>query len=114
MPCSVCRREVQGPFPPLPSWLAPWRALSERAAACSIVCLAALSMRDPSMVDPTENETKALEAASDNAGAYLEELGETDLAKLSREQWMTLLEVVVTAWSDALHELEGAAGGRAA
>jgi hypothetical protein len=111
MPCSVCRREVMGPFPPAPEWLAPWRDHSVRA--CTIVCLSIIADRKNPVVDPTENEQAALEAASDQAGEYLESVGETDLAKLSREQWMTLLEVAVTAWTDRLRELE-TDGGRAA
>ena len=58
--------------------------------------------RRRSLVDPTDNEVDAIMAASEPAGEYLESLGETDLAKLSEENWLTLLEVIVTAYLDNL------------
>jgi hypothetical protein len=108
MPCLVCRRDTMGPFPAVPDWLGEARDAAD--AACSIVCLSIIADRKNPMVDKTEHEELALEKASDEAGEYLEELGETDLRKLSREQWMTLLEVVVTAWTDALREMENHGG----
>lgn len=54
------------------------------------------------MVDPDEHEAAAIEAASPAAGEYLESLGKTDLAALTRAEWLTLLEVVVTAYQDEL------------
>lgn len=105
MPCAVCYRDC-GPLPPIPDWLAPWRDQSERA--CSLVCLAALSLRDGKMIDPTENETAALEAAGERAGEYLESLGKSDLAAMSGEEWRTLIEVIVTGFTDRLRELADA------
>ena len=54
------------------------------------------------MVDPDEHEIAAIEAASPMAGEYLESIGKTDLVVLTEAEWMTLLEVVVTAYQDAL------------
>ena len=54
------------------------------------------------MVDPDEHETAAIAAASPMAGEYLESIGKTDLAALSEAEWLTLLEVVVTAYQDKL------------
>ena len=54
------------------------------------------------MVDPDEHEIAAIEAASPMAGEYLESIGKTDLAVLTDAEWMTLLEVVVTAYQDEL------------
>ena len=54
------------------------------------------------MVDPDEHEIAAIEAASPMAGDYLERIGKTDLAVLTEAEWMTLLEVVVTAYQDEL------------
>jgi hypothetical protein len=36
------------------------------------------------------------------AGEYLESIGKTDLAVLSDAEWLTLLEVIITAYQDAL------------
>jgi hypothetical protein len=57
------------------------------------------------MVDPTPNEQEALEAASQTAGEFLESIGKTDLAQLEREEWESLIESVVTGYSDRLREL---------
>jgi hypothetical protein len=60
------------------------------------------------MVDPSENEIEAIEAASEPAGEFLENIGKTDLAELAEEEWLMLLEVIVTAYQDKLRELEAA------
>jgi len=57
------------------------------------------------MVDPTPNEQDALEAAGQTAGEYLESLGKTDLALLELEEWESLIESVVTGYTDRLREL---------
>ncbi|WP_137179190.1 DUF6511 domain-containing protein [Roseomonas sp. AR75] len=54
------------------------------------------------MVDPDEHEQAAIVAASPMAGEYLESIGKTDLAVLTETEWLTLLEVVVTAYQDEL------------
>ena len=103
MTCAICRRDT-GSDPVVPDWLLPWRDLTVRT--CSIVCLSLISLRTKPMIDPTEHEVVALETASDRAGEYLESLGKSDLASLSRDEWMAFLEVVVTGWTDSLRELE--------
>jgi hypothetical protein len=57
------------------------------------------------MVDPTPNEQEAMDAASRTAGEYLESLGKTDLAQLEVEEWESLIESVVTGYTDRLREL---------
>lgn len=57
------------------------------------------------MIDPTEQEIEAIQAASEPAGEYLESIGKTDLATMTEEEWLTLLEVVVTAFSDKMAAL---------
>ncbi len=54
------------------------------------------------MVDPDEHETAAIAAASPMAGEYLESIGKTDLAVLTEVEWLTLLDVIVTAYQDEL------------
>jgi Family of unknown function (DUF6511) len=57
------------------------------------------------MVDPTKHEVAAMRAASPMAGEYMESLGKTDLAVFSEAEWLTLIEVIVTTYTDALREL---------
>lgn len=59
------------------------------------------------MIDPTPNETAAMEAGGLAAGEYLESLGKSDLARLTVEEWQTLIEVVVTGYCDTLRDLAG-------
>lgn len=54
------------------------------------------------MVDPDEHETAAIAAASPMAGEYLESIGKTDLAVLTESEWLTLLQVIITAYQDEL------------
>lgn len=54
------------------------------------------------MVDPDEHEIAAIAAASPMAGEYLESIGKTDLAVLTEAEWLTLLEVIITAYQDEL------------
>ena len=56
------------------------------------------------MVDPTEHEVAAMRAASPVAGEYIESLGKTDLAAFAEDEWLTLIEVIVTAYTDALRD----------
>ena len=64
-------------------------------------------LRRKKVVDPTEAEIAAIQAASEPAGEYLDSLGKTDLATLAEDEWLCLLEVVVTAFQDKLRELAG-------
>ena len=58
------------------------------------------------MTDPTDNEIEAIQAASEPAGEYLENLGKTDINDLDEAEWLTLLEVIVTAYTDRMIELD--------
>ncbi len=64
------------------------------------------------MIDPTPNEEAAMTAGGDAAGAYLESLGQSDLARLSPAEWRQLIEIVVTGYCDRLRELAGRDGSR--
>ena len=57
------------------------------------------------MVDPTQHEVAALRAASPVAGEYIDSLSKSDLAAFSEDEWLTLIEVIVTAFTDALGDL---------
>jgi len=67
---------------------------------CSYACMAVLG--SASMIDPTEAEIAAMQAASAPAGEYIESLGKTDMAKFSEAEWMQFIEVIVTAYTDAM------------
>ena len=57
------------------------------------------------MIDPTANETAAMVEGGKAGGAYLDSLGQTDLAQLTEEEWDTFVEVIVTGYCDHLREL---------
>jgi hypothetical protein len=47
------------------------------------------------MIDPTKNETKAMEAAGKLAGEYMEHLKKTDLMEFTEAEYATFIECVV-------------------
>ncbi|WP_075220697.1 DUF6511 domain-containing protein [Acuticoccus yangtzensis] len=57
------------------------------------------------MIDLTPNEKAAMEAGGHAGGAYLEDLGKSDLAVLSLDEWQALIETIVTGYCDTLREL---------
>lgn len=57
------------------------------------------------MIDPTPNEIAAMEHAGGMGGEYLDSLAKTDLATLTREEWRTFIEAVVTGYVERLGEL---------
>ncbi len=54
------------------------------------------------MIDPNKHETQALATACQSGGEYVESLAKTDLASFTSGEWETLVDVVVTAFQDAL------------
>jgi hypothetical protein len=52
------------------------------------------------VIDPTDLEIQAMQAASEMAGEYLESIGKTDLATLEYDEWMTFIEVVCTTFNE--------------
>lgn len=58
------------------------------------------------MIDLSPNEIKALAAASAAGGAYVESLAKTDLAQFSPQEWVTLIEVIVTAFQGHLRAFD--------
>ena len=47
------------------------------------------------MQDKNQIELESMHAAADKGGAYLDEIGQTDLAELTHEQWMTFIKTVI-------------------
>lgn len=61
------------------------------------------------MVDPTEAEQAAIRSAMKPVAEIMEEIGwQTRLADLSEQQVLTLIEVAVTGFQDALREYTAA------
>jgi hypothetical protein len=54
------------------------------------------------MLDPNTHEKNALQDAGQAGGAYVETLAKTDLATWSAEEWVQLVDVIVTAFQDSL------------
>jgi hypothetical protein len=105
MICPVCRREAR-----FWGWLNanlgvghPGRDRSRRRL-CSRVCQD-ICHRRRGMVDPTEHEVAAMRAASPLAGEFIDSLGKTDLAQFTEHEWLTLIEVIVTAYVETLQQL---------
>jgi len=57
------------------------------------------------MIDPTPNEQEAILQAGQMGGEVLDEIGETDLARLTLEQWETFLAAIVGGYLTHLSEL---------
>jgi len=54
------------------------------------------------MIDKDDEERTALQEAGQEGGAFVESLGRTELAAWTPQEWATLVEVIVTAYQDAL------------
>jgi len=68
---------------------------------CSLTCV-----ERGQVVDPSEAEITAMQAASDTGGQYLDSLGKTDLATLTPDEWMTFIESVCTGFVEAMQVAE--------
>src|SRR5678816_2351400 len=96
-PCALCLHEIRAGFGYSPTPEAPivWTD--------SALCVELIA-RTPDM---TKNEEAALKQAGRAAGEYLDELGETDLAELTEEQYQTFLRTLFETYSETLVELAG-------
>jgi hypothetical protein len=106
-PCAVCSRPARG-F----GWFDPTRSRQPRPAAafCCLPCLrfwARLAARvAPAMVDLSEQECAAIRAAMRPLGEIMGEIGwSTRLQDLTEPQVLTLIEVVVGAFQDAMRAI---------
>ena len=58
------------------------------------------------MIDPTKHEKEAMQAAIDPLGEYVAEVGMyKPLNDYSKEQILTMIEVIVTAYHESLRTL---------
>lgn len=108
--CAVCRRPERG-F----GWFDPSLARPQPPSAwfCCITCQgfwARLAQRSIAMVDLTDQEHAALRAAMRAMGEVMAEIGwTTPLNALSEQQALTLAEVAVGAFQDAMRASAAAA-----
>jgi hypothetical protein len=105
MICAVCRRQARGFgwFDARAKIVDPQRDESRRwlcSLACQNIC-----HRRRGMIDPTRDERAAMEHALAMAGEYIESVGRTDLMTWSSDEFMTLIEVIATAFTNRLREL---------
>ena len=104
--CAVCRRPARG-F----GWFDPGRSKRPRSSVwfCSMPCQGfwwRLARRSPAVVDLTEQEQAAIRAAMKPVAEIMEEIGwETRLIDLSEAQVLTLIEVAVGGFQDAMHAM---------
>lgn len=68
----------------------------------------AIGEAEEEMTTPPTWRDKALDAASDEAGSYLENLGKTDLAELTEVEWRGfVLNLCLEYHKSLVKELEG-------
>lgn len=58
------------------------------------------------MIDPTRHEIAAALHGGKFGGEYLESIGQTDLVKLSVEQWQQFLLCIIGGYHEKLVEME--------
>ena len=97
--CAVCRRDARG-YGFAPELI---RISAPAVKLCSRRCQD-IAARLKGMIDPNKHEANALAAAGMSAGAYVEEIGKTDLASWTEQEWATLIDVAVTAFQDFLRQ----------
>ena len=104
MKCAVCARQARGLgwFNPRLKRGDPAR-YSDRWVFCSMPCQNAFSQimnkTEGRMIDPSEMETEAMRSCLAPLGEYVGSIGmERPLADYSRNEVLTLVEVVVTAY----------------
>ena len=104
--CAVCRQLTRG-F----GWSEPQRVSRPRPSVwfCSITCQDFFwqrARRSSAMVDLTDEEKSALRYATKMTAEVMEEIGwNTRLADLSEQQVLTLMEVAVGGFQDAMRDI---------
>lgn len=57
------------------------------------------------MIDPTQNEKRAMEKGGELAGEYIESIKKTDLADFTGDEYAMLVECIVTGYIEELQNL---------
>jgi hypothetical protein len=52
----------------------------------------------------TVDEIKGIEAAAEDAGAYIDALGKTDMAGWSYEEWMEFVHCICVCYAETIKE----------
>ena len=60
------------------------------------------------MVDPNEAELAAMQAAAQCAGAFIDGIGQTDMARWPERQWHDFIATVCGGYVDSLVEQQAA------
>ena len=107
-----CGREARGFYYERPIPVPRIKPLAKATAApkvrcCSMVCLDVAFNRKGVMPELSKFETIAIAAVSAPAGAYIETVGDTDIANWSVATWDGFLECVVTSFTRKMRELVG-------
>lgn len=100
MKCTTCPREARG-FRYDPR-LAGKSGIAGKT--CSMKCLYTLKEKDGIMEDATPNEKEAVSHGGAMGGEYLDELGKTNLAALTPDQWEQFLFCVVGGYCEKIAE----------
>lgn len=106
--CAVCNRKTRG-F----GWLNPLFAASNpkrdktRRSFCSMECqnkwARLMKQEDYMMIDPSKQEKQAMEATIQPLAEIVTEIGiHLPLQDYTRDQILTVIEVVITAYQDYL------------
>lgn len=110
MRCAICARKAKGYgwFNPRLKPSDPNRH-SDKWVFCSRRCQDAfcllMSKTEARMIDPSDMELAAMRACLSPLGEYVGSIGmERPLADYTREEVLTLIEVVVTAYQDQMLE----------
>jgi hypothetical protein len=95
-PCAVCNRAGAG-F----AFSAPG-ARAAPASFCSMLCSEVWMVAHRKKIELTRDESAAALAGGKAAGAWLEQLGRTDMARLSRVEWAEFCERLTRGYLEAL------------
>jgi Family of unknown function (DUF6511) len=117
--CAVCPREARGfgwfePKPMPRVTVKPTKkALSAKPKpyrtfhACSMRCMDIIAAKEGKMDSPTKHEIGAMLDAADKGGEFLNNLGKTDLATMTQDEWMQFVDSVCTGYVDAIRSRTG-------
>ena len=95
-PCAVCNRASAG-F----AFSAPG-APEPPSFFCSMRCSEVWMVAHRKGIELTRDEAASALAGGKVAGAFLEQLGRTDMAQLTREQWGAFCEQLARGYLEAL------------
>ena len=112
MRCAVCLREQRGFGYVVPAHKITSRiGWKNRRAFCSMLChdiYANSIKRGNAVIDPTRHEKDAMQSALAPLGEYVSSIGmHRSLNNYSKEEVLTLVEVIVTAYHDHLRTAIG-------